>query len=69
MSRPAAGYHLSKKAADDALLASSNNAVVVQPSLVYGPGGTSARLFNMIASLPLIPLPGERRSENTAHSH
>ncbi|HEV7929247.1 MAG TPA: NAD(P)H-binding protein [Nitrosospira sp.] len=51
-------YHLSKKAADDALLASSNKAVVVQPSLVYGPGGTSARLFNMIASLPLIPLPG-----------
>src|SRR5215216_1416212 len=28
-------YHLSKKAADDALLASSKNAVVVQPSLVY----------------------------------
>lgn len=51
-------YHLSKKAADDALLASSNKAVVVQPSLVYGPGGTSARLFNMMASLPLIPLPG-----------
>jgi uncharacterized protein YbjT (DUF2867 family) len=51
-------YHLSKKAADDALLASSKKAVVVQPSLVYGPGGTSARLFNMMASLPLIPLPG-----------
>ena len=51
-------YHLSKKAADDALLASTNKAVVVQPSLVYGPGGTSARLFNMMASLPLIPLPG-----------
>ena len=47
-----------KKAADDALLASTNKAVVVQPSLVYGPGGTSARLFNMMASLPLIPLPG-----------
>ena len=56
--RASSGYHRSKKAADDALLASSNNAVVVQPSLVYGPGGTSARLFNMFASLPLIPLPG-----------
>jgi uncharacterized protein YbjT (DUF2867 family) len=54
-------YHLSKKAADDALLASSNKAIVVQPSLVYGPGGTSARLFNMMASLPLIPLPGGGR--------
>ncbi|SEO83109.1 NAD(P)H-binding protein [Nitrosovibrio sp. Nv6] len=51
-------YHLSKKAADDALLALPNKAVVVQPSLVYGPGGASARLFNLIASLPIIPLPG-----------
>jgi nucleoside-diphosphate-sugar epimerase len=52
-------YHLSKKAADDALLAATTRAVVVQPSLVYGPGGTSAALFNTLASLPLIPLPGE----------
>jgi len=54
-------YHLSKKAADDALLASQNKrnkSVVVQPSLVYGPGGASAQLFNLLASLPLIPLPG-----------
>ncbi len=51
-------YHLSKKAADDVLLASGIPAVVVQPSLVYGQGGASARLFNRIASLPVIPLPG-----------
>ncbi len=51
-------YHLSKKAADDALLSSWNRSVVVQPSLVYGPGGASARLFNLLASLPVIPLPG-----------
>ncbi|HEX7234622.1 MAG TPA: SDR family oxidoreductase [Nitrosospira sp.] len=51
-------YHLSKKAADDALLAATDRAVVVQPSLVYGPGGASATLFNTLASLPLIPLPG-----------
>jgi hypothetical protein len=31
---------------------------VVQPSLVYGPGGASAALFTLLASLPLIPLPG-----------
>jgi hypothetical protein len=31
---------------------------IVQPSLVYGPGGQSAQLFNMLASLPLIPVPG-----------
>ena len=51
-------YHLSKKAADDYLLAISAKAVVVQPSLVYGPGGASATMFNLIASLPVIPLPG-----------
>src|SRR5690606_35506439 len=26
-------------------------------SLVYGPGGASARLMNLMASLPLVPLP------------
>lgn len=52
-------YHLSKKAADDALLNSWNRSVVVQPSLVYGPGGASAKLFNLLASLPVIPLPGQ----------
>jgi hypothetical protein len=51
-------YHLSKKAADDALLSAWNKSVVVQPSLVYGPGGASARLFTLLASLPVIPLPG-----------
>lgn len=51
-------YHLSKKAADDFLLGLPVSAVVVQPSLLYGPGGASARLFTGLASLPLIPLPG-----------
>lgn len=51
-------YHLSKKTADDYLLSITAKAVVVQPSLVYGPGGASAELFNLLASLPVIPLPG-----------
>lgn len=51
-------YHQSKKAADDFLLGLPLSAVVVQPSLVYGPGGASARLFTRLASLPLIPLLG-----------
>lgn len=51
-------YHLTKKAADDFLLRLPLSAVVVQPSLVYGPGGASARLFTRLASLPVIPLPG-----------
>ncbi len=51
-------YHLTKKAADDFLLAQPVESVVVQPSLVFGPRGTSARLFTLLASLPLIPIAG-----------
>ncbi len=52
-------YHLSKRAADELLLGLPLSAVVVQPSLVYGPGGESARLFTLLASLPVVPLPGD----------
>lgn len=45
-------YHRSKKAADDCLAALPLRAVVVQPSLVYGPGGASARAFKALATLP-----------------
>lgn len=51
-------YHLSKKAADDHLFAITANAVIVQPSLVYGPGGASAKMFNLMVSLPVTPVPG-----------
>jgi len=51
-------YHLSKRAADRHLLALPLGGVVVQPSLVYGPGGASARLFGAWATLPVVPLPG-----------
>lgn len=47
-------YHLSKKAADDFLLQSDVPAVILQPSLVYGPQGASAELFNALASMPLL---------------
>jgi uncharacterized protein YbjT (DUF2867 family) len=45
-------YHLSKKAADDYLATLPLRAVIVQPSLVYGADGTSARAFKAMASLP-----------------
>lgn len=51
-------YHLSKKAADDALLAMPMQSIVVQPSVVVGQGGASTAMFTMQAKLPLIPLPG-----------
>ncbi len=51
-------YLRSKRSADEALLALGLDAVVVRPSLVYGPGSQSARLFATLASLPVIGLPG-----------
>lgn len=50
-------YHLSKKAADDELRALPLRAAIVQPSLVYAPGGASAGLFNQMAALPVAALP------------
>jgi len=52
-------YHLSKKAADDYLAALPIRACIVQPSLVYGPGGTSARAFKALASMPFVPRLGD----------
>jgi uncharacterized protein YbjT (DUF2867 family) len=45
-------YHLSKRAADDFLASLPVRACIVQPSLVYGPGGASARAFKAMAALP-----------------
>lgn len=46
-------YHLSKKAGDDCLARLPLYGCILQPSLVYGEHGRSARLFRMLASLPL----------------
>lgn len=54
-------FHRSKRRADLALLALPLRATVLRPSLVFAPGGTSARLFLRLAALPLIPLPGGGR--------
>jgi uncharacterized protein YbjT (DUF2867 family) len=56
--RAASGYHLSKRRADDFLARLPVDWVIVQPSLVFGVEGTSARLFATLASAPWIPLPG-----------
>ncbi len=53
-----ARYHASKYEADRFLMELPLDWAIVQPSLVYGAGGGSARMFDSQASLPLIPLPG-----------
>jgi uncharacterized protein YbjT (DUF2867 family) len=50
-------YHLTKKAADDVLRSLEVPAAIVQPSLVYGPGGASSALFDTLAASPLLMLP------------
>lgn len=52
------GYFRSKRAADEYLATLPVDWTIVQPAVVYGPGGSSARLFTLLASLPLITLPG-----------
>lgn len=50
-------YHLSKRAADDALRGLPVASSIVQPSLIYSPHGASASFFNQLAVLPLLALP------------
>lgn len=52
-------YHLSKKAADDELRSLPLEWFVLRPSLVFGDGSRSLRLFQRLAGLPLIPLIGD----------
>ncbi len=49
-------YHLSKKAADDFLAASSLKWTILRPSIVYGPGACSMAFFKALAALPVTPL-------------
>lgn len=52
-------YQLSKKAADDHLRSASLNSYILRPSLVYGAGGASMKMFKQLAALPVIPLVGD----------
>ena len=55
-------YHRTKRMADEALHARLPRAWSAQPSLVFGAHGGSARLFMLLASLPVIPVPGHGES-------
>lgn len=52
-------YQLSRKAADDVLRESELDWTILQPSLIYGAGGGSFRLFRFLAKFPLITVPGK----------
>jgi uncharacterized protein YbjT (DUF2867 family) len=54
----ASAYFRSKAAADARLVTLPLDWVIMQPSLVFGPGGASATLLSGLATLPVIPLPG-----------
>jgi uncharacterized protein YbjT (DUF2867 family) len=54
-------FHRSKKRADDYLASLDLDWAIVQPSLVFGEGGASARLFTLLAALPFTPLPRDGR--------
>jgi hypothetical protein len=54
-------YHRTKHAADRSLMNLPLDWMVLQPSLVYGPGGSSTRLFETLATLPVVPLPAGGR--------
>ena len=51
-------YHLSKKKSDDILRQLNLNWTILQPSIVFGMGGASTRLFLGQASMPVTPLVG-----------
>jgi uncharacterized protein YbjT (DUF2867 family) len=50
-----------KAAADEALRRRAGSAFIVQPSLVYGPGGASAAWFERLALMPVLLLPSGGR--------
>ncbi len=52
-------YHLSKRAADEALLGLGVDAVILYPSIVIGRGGGSTTLFSSLAALPWVPVIGQ----------
>jgi uncharacterized protein YbjT (DUF2867 family) len=54
-------FHRTKRGADEYLAGLDLDWAIVQPSLVWGEDGESARLFALLAALPLTPLAGDGR--------
>lgn len=66
--RGEAPFLASKRATDDFLRELPLEWQIVRPALVHGEAGASARLFRVLASLPLTPLPlGGRQRVHSIH--
>jgi uncharacterized protein YbjT (DUF2867 family) len=52
-------YFRSKRRADEYLMRLPLRWTIAMPSLIYGDEGRSSRLLRLLASLPVIPLPGK----------
>jgi len=52
-------YHLTKRAADEALATLATKWVILQPSIIYGDGAKSPAFLSALATLPITPLVGE----------
>lgn len=66
-------YATTKRAADEHLLALHRagrlQATVLRPSIVYGPGGASAALFDALARWPVLVLPSAVRHSRVQPLH
>lgn len=51
-------YFSTKLRADNALMESSLQWTIFRPALVYGEDGDASRMFRVLASMPVIPVPG-----------
>ena len=63
------GYFRSKRQADEFLARLPLDWTIVQPSLVFGIGGASARLFTMLAELADHSAAGRRETTGPAHPY
>lgn len=69
----ASAYARTKCAADKQLLertvAGQLDGVVLRPSVVYGPGGAGAKVFDALSRLPILPLPAPAMSSRIRPVH
>lgn len=51
------GYSITKKEAEDFVMKSKFNSIILRPSLIYGKGSRLTRIISMVRYFPILPLP------------